>query len=153
MTSPFTRRMALSAQVETPFGGLRAFCAHLGLTSGHNANQVDYLHDWVDLTTRSGSALIGGDFNAHETSSQIQKTKRSWLDTFRTLHPEKDGTTHELKMPWGRILRRSRRDYLFVRPGDRCWQVLEASHLKPANIYLSDHQVVMARLKPVGCEE
>jgi len=151
VTSPFTRRMALSAHVETPFGGLRAFCAHLGLISGHNANQVEHLHDWVSLTARADSAVIGGDFNAHETSFQIQKTRRSWLDTFRALHPEKDGTTHELKMPWGRILRRTRRDYLFVQPGDRCWQVLEASHLKPANIYLSDHQIVMARLKPVGC--
>ncbi len=153
MTSPFTRRMALSAHVETPFGGLRAFCAHLGLISGHNANQVDHLQDWVNLTTRSGSALIGGDFNAHETSVQIQKTKRSWLDTFRAVHPNKDGTTHELKMPWGSVLRRTRRDYLFVQQGDCCWQVLEASHLSPKHAFLSDHQVVMARLKPVGCRE
>jgi endonuclease/exonuclease/phosphatase family metal-dependent hydrolase len=151
VTSPFTRRMALSAQVETPFGGLRAFCAHLGLVPGHNVNQVDHLHDWVSMTTQKGSALIGGDFNAHETSSQIIKTKRSWLDTFRSLHPTKDGTTHELKTPWGRILRRSRRDYLFLQPGHRCWKVLEASHLEPPDIFLSDHQVVMARLKPVEC--
>jgi endonuclease/exonuclease/phosphatase family metal-dependent hydrolase len=151
VTSPFTRRLALSAHVETPFGGLRAFCAHLALTPGHNSKQVDHLHQWVRATTQQETALIGGDFNAHETSSQIIKTRRSWMDTFRSLHPDKDGTTHELKAPWGRTLRRSRRDYVFLQPGERCWQVLEASHLKPKNITLSDHQVVMARLKPVPC--
>jgi len=149
-TSPFTRRLALSACVETPFGGLRAFCAHLGLIKGHNARQVANLHEWVNETTQEGSALIGGDFNAHETTTQIVRAKRSWLDTFRLLHPEKDGATHELKT-LGRIFKRTRRDYLFLQSGNRCWEVLEAAHLRAPHIYLSDHQIVMARLKPVGC--
>jgi len=42
-------------------------------------------------------------------------------------------------------------DYVFLQPGERCWQVLEADHLKSKKITLSDHQVVMARLKPVAC--
>lgn len=151
VTNPFTRRMALSVHVETPFGGLRAFCAHLGLVPRHNSIQFDHLQDWVSETTQKETALIGGDFNIHETSSQIIKTKHSWLDTFRSLHPDKDGTTHELEAPWGKILRRSRRDYVFLQPGEYPWQVLEAGHLKAKNIHFSDHQVVMARLKPAVC--
>lgn len=149
-TSPFTHRLALSACVETPFGGLRAFCVHLGLIKGHNARQVENLQEWVNVTTQEGSALIGGDFNAHETAAQIVRAKRSWLDTFRLLHPEKDGVTHELKT-LGRIFKRTRRDYLFLQPGKLCWEVLEAAHLKVPHIYLSDHQIVVARLKPAGC--
>jgi endonuclease/exonuclease/phosphatase family metal-dependent hydrolase len=147
----FTRRMALSAHVETPFGGLRAFCTHLALTQGHNRKQVNQLQQWVSTTTQKETALIGGDFNAHETTAQIVETKRSWLDTFRSLHPDEDATTHELRMPWGRILRRARLDYVFLRPGDHRWQVVEAEHLKSEGISLSDHQVVLARLKPVPC--
>jgi endonuclease/exonuclease/phosphatase family metal-dependent hydrolase len=149
--NPFTRRMALSAHVETSFGGLRAFCTHLALIQGHNSKQVDQLQQWVSTTTHKETALIGGDFNAPETSSQIIKTKRSWLDTFRSLHPDKDGTTHELKTPWGKVLRRARLDYVFLQPGERRWQILEAAHLKSENVPLSDHHVVMARLKPAHC--
>ena len=149
-TNLFTRRLALSVCVETPFGGLRTFNAHLGLTRRQNANQMNHLYKWVEETSQENSALIGGDLNAHESTAQIAKTKRSWLDTFRFLHPHKDGSTHELKACGLGVLNRSRRDYLFLQPGDCCWQVLEAAHIKP-HIYHSDHQVVLAKVKPVAC--
>ena len=150
-TRLFTRRLALSACVETPFGSLRTFNAHLGLTRRQNADQMSHLYKWVAETAQKSPALIGGDLNAHETTAQIIQTKRSWLDTFRVLHPHKDGNTHELKAPGLGVLHRSRRDYLFLQPGEQCWQILEAAHLKPPQIYHSDHQIVLAKIKPVAC--
>jgi hypothetical protein len=35
-------------------------------------------------------------------------------DTFRLMHPDADGTTHELHNPWGRVIKRSRLDYIFL---------------------------------------
>ncbi|MGD8455595.1 MAG: endonuclease/exonuclease/phosphatase family protein [Anaerolineales bacterium] len=148
----FTHRMALSVHLETPFGELRAFCTHLGLGQWQNRKQLKHLRQWVNTTTQKETVLIGGDFNARETSAQIIETKDSWLDTFRCLHPGKDGTTHELKIPGGRIVRRARLDYIFLRPKGQHWQVLQAAHLQPENVPLSDHHVVLARIKPVPCE-
>ena len=150
-TNLFTRRLALSACVETPFGDLRTFNAHLGLTRRQNADQMNHLYKWVAESVHESPALIGGDLNAHETTAQIIRTKHSWLDTFRFLHPHKDGSTHEIKAPWLGVLSRSRRDYLFLQPGDRGWQVLEAAHLKTPQVYHSDHQIVLAKLSPVNC--
>ena len=39
-------------RVETPFGDLRAFCAHLAISQGHNSKQVDQLQQWVNTTTQ-----------------------------------------------------------------------------------------------------
>ncbi|MEK7312328.1 MAG: endonuclease/exonuclease/phosphatase family protein, partial [Chloroflexota bacterium] len=104
-SNPFVRRLALGAEIDTPFGNLLAFSVHLGLRRRHNAAQLSDLRTWVAGITGSLPALIGGDFNAHERSPQIVHTQRTWLDTFRHLHPEKDGTTHELRWPWGSLLR------------------------------------------------
>jgi endonuclease/exonuclease/phosphatase family metal-dependent hydrolase len=69
------------------------------------------------------------------------------LDTFRHLHPKADGTTHELRWPWGGLLRRHRLDYIFLRPGARGWRVLETCHLDAANGPHSDHRAVLTRLE------
>ena len=88
------------------------------------------------------------DFNASERASQIVHTQHTWLDTFRHLHPQADGTTHELRWPWGGLLRRHRLDYIFLHPGDQQWRVLEACHVDAPSGPHSDHRAVLVRLTP-----
>ncbi len=147
-TNPFVRRLALGATVDTPCGGLLAFSVHLGLRRRHNAIQLSHLRAWVAEIAGARPALIGGDFNATERSSQIAHTQRTWLDTFRHLHPQADGTTHELRWPWGGLLYRHRLDYIFLHSGERSWNVLEARHVDAPGGPHSDHRAVLVRLAP-----
>lgn len=147
LTNPFTRRLALGAKVNTPFGKLAAFSVHLSLRPRKNAVQVAQLQEWVTAVAGPHAALIGGDFNAHESTAQISQIQQTWLDTFRHLHPQADGTTHELRWPWGQTMRRRRLDYLFLYPGKRPWQVLEARHLDAPGGPHSDHRAVLVRLR------
>lgn len=144
----FSRRLALSAQVETPSGTLQAVSAHLGILPKRNARQINHLQRWVRETAINHPAVVGGDFNAHETTDRITQLRNDWMDIFRKRHPQRDGFTHELRTPWGKLLRRSRLDYLFLKPGNDNWQVTDADHIKPPDRSHSDHCAVLARLKP-----
>jgi len=144
--NPFVRRLALGAVVETPCGGVSVFTVHLGLSRRQNALQLSHLRAWVAEVAGHHPALIGGDFNAPEHTPQITHTRRAWLDTFRCLHPQADGATHELKWPWGGRLRRHRLDYLFLSPGSHRWHVLEARHIDAPGGPHSDHRAVLVRL-------
>jgi endonuclease/exonuclease/phosphatase family metal-dependent hydrolase len=146
--NPFVRRLALGANVETPCGKLMAFSVHLGLPRRHNARQLNHLTEWVSRVAGGGSALVGGDFNAHETSPQILSAQAGWLDTFRIHHPAMDGMTHTLRWPWGTPLLRSRLDYIFLHPGETRWQVLEARHIENDHLPHSDHKAVLIHLMP-----
>lgn len=150
--NPFVRRMALGVDVDTPCGRLRVFSAHLGLLRRHNAHQLARLRSWVGATVAGCSALIGGDFNAHEGTPQIAQAQRAWVDTFRHLQPTADGTTHEQRWPWGGLLRR-RLDYIFLHPGDRRWQVMEARHIDAPDGAHSDHRAVLTRLALEPCAD
>ena len=145
---PFVRRMALGVEVGTPCGSMLVLSVHLGIFNKQNMIQHDELQNWVNNIPGDKPILIGGDFNAQENSSQIKKTRVSWLDTFRYLHPHADGTTHELRLPCGKALARTRRDYIFLRNPQRSWRILETRHLQPEGAYLSDHQVVLTKLQP-----
>ncbi|MGA9533168.1 MAG: hypothetical protein WBR18_10675 [Anaerolineales bacterium] len=72
--------------------------------------------DWVELVSGGATALIGGDFNAHESTPQMEIACNRWTDIFRQVHPDADGTTHSLGG-----LRRQRLDYLFLRPARSSW--------------------------------
>jgi endonuclease/exonuclease/phosphatase family metal-dependent hydrolase len=146
--NPFVRRLALGSTIHTPYGRLLAFSVHLSLMQAANARQVDSLHDWVELVAGDQPALIGGDFNAHENQPQIKRARRSWLDTFRHLNADADGTTHELRAPLGIRLARRRLDYIFYKRGGRDWQVLESRHLFFPGAPHSDHHAVLTRLTP-----
>ena len=148
-TNPFTRRLGLGALVETANGRLPVFSVHLGLTPKKNTGQLAHLRDWIGDIAGANPAVIGGDFNAHETTPQITRTRQTWIDTFRWLHPQAEGTTHELVWPWGKS-RRRRLDYLFLHGEKQCWQVLEARHLDAPDGPHSDHRAVLTRLK-VNC--
>lgn len=145
--SRFVNRLALGAEIETSYGSFWAFSVHLGLLKSHNASQVGDLRDWVSRVAGRRSAVIGGDFNAHEQAPHMLETRRDWLDTFRHIHPHADGTTHELRWPWGSSLRRRRLDYLFLHEHETNWSVREARHLSGDHGYDSDHLAVMVRLE------
>jgi endonuclease/exonuclease/phosphatase family metal-dependent hydrolase len=106
----FVHRLALGATVLSPWGPFVAFSVHLALFRKQNTRQLAHLHSWLDTATGGLLAVIGGDFNSHEDSPQITRARSIWTDTFRLLHPNADGTTHELSTPRGRVLRRSRLD-------------------------------------------
>jgi endonuclease/exonuclease/phosphatase family metal-dependent hydrolase len=146
--SSFFHRLALGAEVESPFGNLLAISVHLGLLKNRNRNQWDDLQTWVTDFSGGRTALIGGDFNMPEGTKQIKQAQNLWIDTFRRIHPKQDATTHELHLPWGASFRRRRLDYIFLQPGPTFWTVLEARHLETPNEPHSDHRAVMARLIP-----
>ncbi|HSF79823.1 MAG TPA: endonuclease/exonuclease/phosphatase family protein [Anaerolineales bacterium] len=147
--NPFVRRMALGAQVETPCGKVMAFSVHLGLAPRQNALQLIDLQDWIARLSDGLPALIAGDFNAHEDSPQIRRAQSGWLDAYRQVKPHGEAATHELRWPWGSLLRRARLDYIFLNPGQKPWQVLDARHLQANERPHSDHHAVLARLAPV----
>jgi endonuclease/exonuclease/phosphatase family metal-dependent hydrolase len=144
--SPVTRRLGLGVLVKTSCGDLQVFSVHLGLLPHHNAAQLAHLRHWIATSQRQYPVMIGGDFNAHENSTQIAQARESWIDTFRHLHPEADGSTHEIRWPWGSKGRRRRLDYLFLRPGNVRWQVQKACHLDTPGEPHSDHRAVLASL-------
>ena len=148
-TNPFVRRLALGAVIDSPCGKLLTFSVHLGLLNRQNYFQLSDLWNWVADVGGESPVLIGGDFNAHETSSQIRQTQTVWLDTFRRINPTEDGTTHELRGPFGGLLRRARLDYIFLRPGKSRWKVVDARHIHPPGVVHSDHRAVLARMVPV----
>ena len=144
--NPFTRRLALRAEVETGFGNILAYSAHLGLLPKQNRYQIQHLQSWVKRSSANRTAVIGGDFNAGEEKPQIQQIGTTWLDTFRHMHPDGSGTTHEIRLPWGQSLLPKRLDYIFLKPGQMQWRVLNAGHLLTPNLPHSDHKAVVARL-------
>lgn len=148
-SSPFTRRLALGAILDTPCGDLFAFSTHLSMCSKQNAAQTDHLLGWVRVITGEQPAIIGGDFNAHENKPQIGWAQRDWVDTFRKVNPTADGTTHELRGPLGKTWRRHRLDYIFLQPGNKNWQVLETKHIQIPHAPHSDHHAVLTRLVQV----
>jgi len=145
--NPFVRRIALGVFTDTPQGTLPFFSVHLGIMPQENAAQIVDLRDWVSGIAGELPAFIGGDFNTHESTPQIGYVQTKWIDTYRCLHPEQDGTTHQLNWPWGAVMHRSRLDYIFHKPGNTKWQVATAGHLETPNGPHSDHRAVLTRLK------
>jgi endonuclease/exonuclease/phosphatase family metal-dependent hydrolase len=125
------------------------FSVHLSLRRRRNARQVGDLQDWVGDVAGATSAIVGGDFNAHETAPQMLRARRAWVDLFRRVHPHGDGNTHTVRWPWGSTLRRSRLDYLFLHQGEPRWQVAESRRLCWAAASGADHDAVLARLRPM----
>lgn len=142
----FVHRLAMGAKILSPWGAFAAISVHLALVKSQNVSQLAHLHAWLNSIMGGLPTVIGGDFNAHENSPQMTRLGSSWLDTFRHLHPHADGTTHELRTPWGDMIRRSRLDYIFLRPGNAEWNVLETRHLDGSNGPHSDHRAVLTRL-------
>jgi len=146
--SLFVRRMGVSALVDTPCGSLHAFSVHLGIQKRDNARQISHLHHWVRQSAPHMDAVIGGDFNAHETSPLIKQTSSVWVDTYRQVNPTKDGHTHSLHWPWGGVMVRHRLDYIFLKSEMSDWQVADTQHMTTPGLAHSDHRLVYTRLVP-----
>ncbi|HLE90653.1 MAG TPA: endonuclease/exonuclease/phosphatase family protein [Anaerolineales bacterium] len=146
--NPFSRRLALGVEVDTPCGEIMAFSTHLGLLRKQNAHQLRELRGWVNQITAGRSAIIAGDFNAPEHTHQIQHVRSFWLDTFREIHEHGRATTHEIRWPWGGAFLSHRLDYIFLQPGQPSWQVINVSHVDAPGGPHSDHRAVLARLAP-----
>jgi len=145
--NPFVRRVALGAFVDTPFGCIPFFSVHLGITPQGNAAQIVHLREWVSEVAGTRSAFIGGDFNSNEGTPQIRYAQSEWVDTFRHIHPHTEGSTHELRLPWGSLIRRSRLDYIFLKPGEQSWRVKSTEHLDSLDGPHSDHRAVLTRVE------
>ena len=147
--SPFGRRLALGAKLDTPMGELMAFSVHLSPMQRQNMRQVKYLRDWVVSLAGNRSALVGGDFNVHEDAHQITQAQYSWLDTFRAINPSGGGTTHAIRCPInGNAIRRKRLDYIFLHSSAQRWRVISAKHVDSPHGPHSDHRAVLAKLLP-----
>lgn len=147
-SDPFVRRVALGVEIKTERASFWAFSTHLSLLKARNAVQIEHLREWVAEMSAGKPALIGGDFNADESTSQIARISREWVDTFRWLHPEREVNSHTLRWPWGSALRSHRLDYLFLKQAVNRWRILEAGYLDHADEPVSDHKAVLTRLLP-----
>jgi len=147
-TNPFVRRLVLGALVDTPCGDLYAFTTHLAIAPRQNAAQLIELQNWVGDVCGDHAAIIGGDFNAHETRIGIRKIQTEWVDTLRQSKPGSDAATHEFNGFLGRPWLRQRLDYIFLKPGHQSWQVNETNHLHNPELPHSDHKAVLTRVIP-----
>ena len=144
-SNPFSRRIALGTCIETGAGDILAFSVHLGILGSQNRTQFSRLKDWVEEESGQFPAVIGGDFNAREDTSQIRSAQEAWHDSFRALNPINDGFTHEIQWPWGGAIKRSRLDYMFLRGGKSSWRVDDARHICALDCSLSDHKPVLIK--------
>ncbi len=142
----FVHRLAMGAKLVSPWGPFAAISVHLALLRRQNRAQLTQLYVWLNKIMGGLPTIIGGDFNAHENSPHMAGVRSLWLDTFRSLHPDADGTTHEICTPQGRVIKRSRLDYIFLRSGKAKWKILETRHLDGSNGPHSDHRAVLTRL-------
>ena len=148
--NPFHRRIALGASIQTHIGEIVAFSVHLAIFNRKNQIQVSHLRNWVENQSRGFPAIIGGDFNAEEHTSQIRSTQDEWCDSFRALNPGKAGHTHQIKWPWGENIRESRLDYLFFRRGNHQWRIEDAKNLELDDCSISDHKPVLATARLIN---
>jgi endonuclease/exonuclease/phosphatase family metal-dependent hydrolase len=142
----FVHRLAMGAKVLSPWGSFAAISVHLGILKQQNSHQLAHLYTWLNKVMGGLPTIIGGDFNSNENSPQMTRVRSAWTDTFRLIHPHADGTTHELSIPQGRVIKRSRLDYIFLRSGNAKWKVLETRHLDGIDGPHSDHRAVLTRL-------
>lgn len=146
--SPFVRRLALGAVIQTACGPLLAFSVHLALARRQNWQQINDLRAWVEELPEKTAMVVGGDFNAPEHSPQIGHARSAWMDTFRHLHPHREAVTYEVRWPWGKTWLRHRLDYIFLRQGRPAWQILDAHLLETPGGAHSDHLSMLAHLAP-----
>ncbi len=143
--NPFSRRMALGTCIDTGGGEFHAYSVHLGLLGRQNIKQFSRLKAWIEEQSGCVPAVIGGDFNAQENTTQMRSAKTTWQDSYRSYNPSGKDYSHEIRWPWGNVLKRSRLDYLFLRKGNHSWRVDEARHLDPVECPLSDHKPVLVK--------
>jgi endonuclease/exonuclease/phosphatase family metal-dependent hydrolase len=144
------RRIALGVVVRCPWGEMLAVSTHHSLRRGRNGRQPERLRLGVEARAGNCPAIVGGDFNADESSSAIRALAGAWVDCYRAVNPVGDAPTHDLSGPFGLFERRDRLDYVFLRPGMPGLSVAEARHITTAPLVFSDHRAVLVRFRPMG---
>ena len=127
----FENRVALDATAVTDWGEVTFFVTHLTDKNPEvNQRQVEALLDFVGSHT-DGLAVVAGDFNAGENSSQITALASVWTDAYRVMHPSEAGLTCCIDgLNTGpREPLEKRIDYVFLvtKPGDKT-QIVDAQH-------------------------
>ncbi|MGW8143606.1 MAG: endonuclease/exonuclease/phosphatase family protein [Anaerolineales bacterium] len=145
--NPFHRRIALGASIHTNLGEVVAYSVHLAISKRKNQTQLSYLKRWVENESRNVPAIIGGDFNAGEHTSQIQSAQNEWWDSYREINRSGNGYTHQINWPWGEKMHHSRLDYIFFRRGQNNWHILDAKHIDLDGCSISDHKPVLVKAK------
>ncbi len=146
----------VDAPVDAPMGEVAVFTVHLSLRPWRNRGQPAALRAWVAATAGERAAVIGGDFNAHETAPHIAALRAEWIDVFRATRPTADGTTHTLRPgPWlpRRWALNRRLDYIYLRPGESVLRIADCDHRARADNAdppFSDHRAVVARFVAGG---
>ncbi|MFZ5809066.1 MAG: endonuclease/exonuclease/phosphatase family protein [Chloroflexota bacterium] len=142
---PFARRQALAAEILTPCGKLWTASVHLSIAPWRNRRQILELSHWLASVT--DTAVIGGDFNAPDTSTRIKNLKQIWTDTLRWIHPAaEDVTTHQVELPLGKKIRQ-RIDYLFLKQDHPHWKILDAGRILTHHV--SDHLAIWTKFAPI----
>lgn len=144
----FVRRLALGATVDSPCGKLAFVSVHLALPHRQNAHQLAQLYTWIHASAEGLPIIIGGDFNAVESSPQIGRAQMQWTDIYRHVNPDSNGFTHTIRGPMGSMIHQGRLDYIFLHPAEREWRLLEAHHMDGCEGPHSDHRAVLVRLAP-----
>ena len=139
------RRPALGAVVSAPWGELAVYTAHLSLRPWRNRRQPGRLRDWVAATAGGRPAIIGGDFNAAEQAPGMAALAGQWRDVWRVAHPTQVGFSHDLTL-FGRVARRRRIDYLFLRAGDPQICIAYCDYHTTAPPF-SDHRAIVGRFE------
>lgn len=121
--SPFERRVALEAVLESPRArSFSVFSVHLSSRSAaQRRRQIARLIREIEITPHVHPLIVGGDFNAEEHAHEIRMLTEveGWIDSFRHLNREAAGYT------WGQVLTSavatagSRIDFLFSVPSRR----------------------------------
>lgn len=141
---PFVRRLVLGAAIATPCGEVLAFSVHLGLLRSQNARQLHDLQHWIGRIAGSQTAIIGGDFNAADTTRRIRLASQHWIDAYRQVNRKGKTFTHEIRLPWGSSIRH-RLDYVFIKQGQPSFEVVNVQHINAPGKH-SDHHAVLAHL-------
>lgn len=154
----FDTRVALGATLDTPWGKLQVFVAHLTNDNLHIAEgQAESLRKFVEANQQE-AALVSGDFNSQATSPQILELSNTWEDTYRVMHPGEPGLTcciDNLHAGVNEPLE-ERIDYIFLVPTEaESWRLLSAVkvfdrpfELKGAWQWASDHEGLMVEIVP-----
>lgn len=127
----FEHRVVLHALASTPSGDLDLFVTHLtNKEEETNQLQADSLAGFVE-SRATHTAVVAGDFNAEEDSPQIIALSALWVDSYRSLHPDRPGLTccvQDLHALNG-LDEKKRIDYIFLVPK-------EGEDLKPADVQI-----------------
>jgi len=135
---PFEHRVAFHATAVTPWGDLRIFATHLTAGKpGLNQGQAAALQSFV-AATGSGPAVVAGDLNATDDSSQIQALDGIWVDTYRAANPGDPGLTCCIdNLAAESEPLEERIDFLFLAPGGQA-RVVSSRRVLDQAVWVGD---------------